>query len=142
MRRAMNEIGTSLAPPSNGFDEFSPTFSSDTKTQPTIALKGTFSQTVQCSIPAGLSELLRIGKQAERHDRDKDHHQKDRDRIIIARIGIVLDPLQRALHARKVVERARQYVSQYSLMSFLLYRSRMASYCRLRMRPPCRRDAP
>ena len=61
IRRAMNEIGTSLAPPSNGFDEFSPTFSSETKTQPTTALNGTFSQTVQCSIPADFPSSCAYG---------------------------------------------------------------------------------
>jgi len=39
------------APP-NGFDEFSPTFSSETKTQPTTTLNGTFNQAVQCPVPA------------------------------------------------------------------------------------------
>src|SRR4029079_1704214 len=52
IRRAMNEIGTSLEPPSNGFEEFSPTFSSERKSQPTIALNGTFNHTVQCAMPA------------------------------------------------------------------------------------------
>ena len=53
IRRAIEEIGTSLEPPSNGFDEFSPIFSSETKIQPTNRLKGTFNQAVQCSIPVG-----------------------------------------------------------------------------------------
>ena len=104
----MNEIGTSLAPPSNGFEEFSPTFSSETKTQPTIALNGHIQPDGPAFEAGRLSKLLRMRKQAERHERDKDHHQKNSDRIIVARIRIALDPLQRALHAQKIIDRAHQ----------------------------------
>ena len=51
IRRAMEEIGTSLAPPSNGLDEVSPTFSSVMNAQPTKTLAGTLSHTVQDEMP-------------------------------------------------------------------------------------------
>src|SRR6185437_1586925 len=52
IRRDRNEIGTSFGPPSNGFEEFSPTFSSVKKAQPTKMLKGIFSQAVHSSRPS------------------------------------------------------------------------------------------
>ena len=84
IRRAIDEIGASFEPPSNGLDEFSPTFSSEMKTQPTSTLNGTLSQAVQFPIPADFPQFLGIGKETEGYNRHKDIHQNDGDRIVIA----------------------------------------------------------
>src|ERR1041384_6030632 len=93
IRRAMDEIGTSLEPPSNGFEEFSPTFSSDTNSQPTSAPHGTVKpadQRAERNVqpdrpgldPGGFSQVLCGRKECKRHQRGKDHHQHDGDGIV------------------------------------------------------------
>jgi hypothetical protein len=85
IRRAINEIGTSLEPPSNGFEEFSPTFSSEMNSQPITALNGIFNQAVQCSIPACFPKSTAYWIKTKRYNRDKNRHQENGDRIVITR---------------------------------------------------------
>src|SRR5262245_40511361 len=60
------------------------------------------------SDPGGLSQILGVWKQTKRNDRDINHHQKNGDRIVIARIRIALHAFQRALQSSKLIKRARQ----------------------------------
>src|SRR5215510_9345109 len=60
----------------------------------------------------GFSQLLGVWKETKRHQRDKHGHQHNGDRIIIARIRIILHSLQRALRSSKIIKRAGQH-NQY-----------------------------
>src|SRR5262245_26919977 len=60
----------------------------------------------------GFSQLLGVCKETKRYQRNKHGHQHNGDRIIIARIRIILHSLQRALRSSKIIKCAGQH-NQY-----------------------------